>query len=151
MAETVIRPSLKMVRVGYTIVCIIIFVCVLAAVNWKALEAWPAWLLVLPFLLLAAPLRRQIQRSFIKLTILDDKLRYETGMLSKTTRNIQVAKIQDVVVDQSLWQRILNTGNLSIESAGESSRLTIADIDGPQQIAEKILAASAKYLPKGTP
>lgn len=151
MAETVIRPSLKMVRVGYTIVCIIIFVCVLAAVNWKALESWPAWLLVLPFLLLAAPLRRQIQRSFIKLTILDDKLRYETGMLSKTTRNIQVAKIQDVVVDQSLWQRILNTGNLSIESAGESSRLTIADIDGPQQIAEKILAASAKYLPKGTP
>jgi uncharacterized membrane protein YdbT with pleckstrin-like domain len=151
MAETVIRPSLKMVRVGYTIVSIIIFVCVLAAVNWKAVESWPGWLLVLPFLLLAVPLRRQIQRSFIKLTILDDKLRYETGILHKTTRTAQVAKIQDVLVDQRLWQRILRTGDLSIETAGESSRLTIADIDNPQQIAERILAASAKYLPKDKP
>ena len=151
MAETVIRPSMKLVRIGYTLVFLIIFVCVLAAVNWKAVQSWPSWLLVLPALLLLLPLRRQIRRSFTKLTILDDKLRYQSGILSKTTRNLQVVKVQDVLVDQSLWQRMLGTGNLSIETAGETSQLTMPDIDDPQQVAEHILAVAAGHHPKGKP
>ena len=53
-------------------------------------------------------------------------------MTSKTTRNIQISKIQDVRVDQSVSQRIFNVGDLSIETAGESSRLTVHNVDNPQ-------------------
>ena len=73
------------------------------------------------------------------MTMVGDKLRYETGMLSKATRTIQLSKVQDVTVRQSLGQRIAGVGDLSIETAGESSRLTFPNIDGPQVIADRII------------
>jgi uncharacterized membrane protein YdbT with pleckstrin-like domain len=72
-------------------------------------------------------------------------LRYEEGLLSKTTRNIQLSKIQDVRVDQSLGQRMLGVGDISIETSGESSRLEVDNIDSPQGVAEEIIAASQQH------
>jgi hypothetical protein len=40
-------------------------------------------------------------------------------------------------------QRILNVGDVSIETAGENSRLVVENLDGPQQLAEKLTDASA--------
>ena len=77
-----------------------------------------------------------------------DKLRYEIGILSKTTRTIQISKIQDVTVIQSLGQRLIGVGTLSIETAGETSRLTIANIDEPRVVAEELLDASRGQAPK---
>jgi uncharacterized membrane protein YdbT with pleckstrin-like domain len=50
--------------------------------------------------------------------------------------------VQDVRVDQSATQRMFGIGNLSIETAGEASRLTIRNIDQPQSVADQVLAAS---------
>ena len=73
-----------------------------------------------------------------------DRLRYETGLASKSTRTIQLAKIQDVRVDQRLSQRIFNVGDLSIETAGEASRLTIHNVDDPQGLADEVMSRSQK-------
>ena len=40
-------------------------------------------------------------------------------------------------------QRMFGVGNLSIETAGEASRLTIVDVDNPQALADEILDHSA--------
>ena len=45
------------------------------------------------------------------MTMVGDKLRYEVGMLSKATRTIQLSKVQDVTVRQSLPQRIAGVGD----------------------------------------
>jgi uncharacterized membrane protein YdbT with pleckstrin-like domain len=58
--------------------------------------------------------------------------------LSKTTRTILVSRIQDLTVHQRIGQRIFGVGDLSIETAGEASRLTIPEIDRPQEIADHI-------------
>ena len=63
-------------------------------------------------------------------------------MASKTTRNNQMSKIQDVRVDQRVVQRVFNVGDLSIETAGDSSRLTIPNVDNPQAMADEILNRS---------
>jgi uncharacterized membrane protein YdbT with pleckstrin-like domain len=81
----------------------------------------------------------------MKVTITGDKLRYESGLLSKTTRNIQLSKVQDVRVDQSLGQRMMGVGDLSIETSGESSRLEVDNIDQPQAVADEIIAASQEH------
>ena len=65
---------------------------------------------------------------------------------SKSTRNISLPKVQDARVDQSVIQRMFGVGNLSIETAGETSRLTIRNVDQPQQVADEILAASHNRL-----
>jgi uncharacterized membrane protein YdbT with pleckstrin-like domain len=82
---------------------------------------------------------RHIKRLAMKLTVSIDKLRFETGIFSKSTRTIQLGKVQDVRVDQSLKQRIVGVGTLAIETAGEASRLVIHDIDQPQVLADEIM------------
>lgn len=139
MDDTVIRPTLKWVRFSYTTWFLIAFVLVLVWNNY--LKDKPLWPVALALLLLWIlwPLRLQIRRRFTKLVIEGDKLRFETGVLSKTSRSLQLAKIQDVTVRQSLGQRILGIGDLSIETAGETGRLTMFQLDNPQAVADQIM------------
>ena len=58
--------------------------------------------------------------------------------MSKSTRLIQLPKVQDVRVLQSMGQRMLSVGDISIETAGENSRLVVENLDSPQQLAEQI-------------
>jgi membrane protein YdbS with pleckstrin-like domain len=103
------------------------------------------WLPAVAALGLLFPIRRHIRRQSVKMTIAGDKLRYEAGLLSKTTRNIQLSKVQDVRVDQSLGQRMLGVGDISIETSGETSRLEMDNVDAPQAIADEIVAASQHH------
>jgi len=106
--------------------------------------SWVPWILPLAFV---PVLLRAMRRQFTTVTIAGDRLRYESGMASKSTRTIQLSKVQDVRVDQHLMQRIFSVGNLSIETAGEASRLTIPDVDNPQSLADAILDHSQKGHP----
>jgi uncharacterized membrane protein YdbT with pleckstrin-like domain len=92
-------------------------------------------------------LLRALHRQMTTVTITGDRLRYETGIMTKSTRTIQLPKVQDVRVDQRLGQRFFRVGNLSIETAGEASRLTIPDVDNPQALADTILDHSQKGHP----
>jgi uncharacterized membrane protein YdbT with pleckstrin-like domain len=150
MEDTVIRPTMKFIKLGYVLVLLLIVACaVLFFTMIPPDNEWRdrPWILAIPALLLIWPLRRHIAQRFTKATIAGDKLRYEVGALSKSTRNISLPKVQDARVDQTVTQRMFGVGNLSIETAGESSRLIIRNVDRPQQVAEEILAAS--HTPPG--
>ena len=79
----------------------------------------------------------------------DHRLRYEVGITSKTTRNIQLYKVQDVRVDQRLVQRLWKVGDLSIETAGGASHEKIRNVDDPQALADNIMNR-AQTGPTGT-
>lgn len=147
MPESSIRPSLKLVKMGYVLVVVLIVATYGAQRYYKKPE--PAWLPAVPAVLMLWPIKHHLGRAFTTLTTLGDKLRYETGMLSKTTRTIQLSKVQDVRVDQSLGQRILGLGNLTIETAGETSKLTIEDIDHPQAVADRIMESAQRGIGHG--
>ena len=140
MAEMVIHPTLKFIYLGYAVVLLLIGVSAWFGLSYQ--EPPMPWIPAVVALLLLWPLSKNIRRQSTKLTISGDKLRYEAGALSKTTRTISMAKVQDVSVNQTLWQRMTGTGALSIETAGESSRLTVHSIDNPQKIADQIHEAS---------
>jgi uncharacterized membrane protein YdbT with pleckstrin-like domain len=128
-------------------VCALLAVCAAVIAQYAYLaNRYPQQLPLLPIaslFLLLWPMKRHLRRQTIKLTIAGDKLRYETGLTSKSTRIIQLPKVQDVRVIQSLVQRMLNVGDMSIETAGESSRLVVENLDAPQQLAEQLTDASA--------
>ncbi len=136
----VIRPTLKMVRFLHWLAFLLALAILIYIQNSSTSHDW--WWLVFPALIFVYATFLQIRRRFTTMTILGDKLRYESGVFSKTTRNIVVAKVQDVRVEQTLSQRMLHVGNLSIETAGETSSLTILGIDHPQDVADQILDAS---------
>ncbi|HTC35212.1 MAG TPA: PH domain-containing protein [Bryobacteraceae bacterium] len=146
MADIVIRPSMKLIKTGY--VCALLVVCAAVFVHYKYLvQQYPdqryPYLPLASLLILLWPIKRHLRRQTVKLTLAGDKLRYETGLASKSTRIIQLPKVQDVRVIQSIMQRILNVGDVSIETAGENSRLVVENLDGPRQLAEQLTDASA--------
>jgi uncharacterized membrane protein YdbT with pleckstrin-like domain len=151
MAEVLIRPTLKFIKLGYVVVLVII-----GAAAWFGLsyqEPPMPWIPAVAGLLILWPISKNIRRMATKLIISGDKLRYEAGFLSKSTRTISLAKVQDVSVHQTLFQRMTGTGDLSIETAGESSRLTVHNIDAPQKVADELHtaseAAAREALPPG--
>ena len=142
MSEMIIRPTMKFIYMGYVVTVLIVAatVFVLMRFQWppSVPPAWRPWIPWVPVILLLWPLKRHVRNRLTKMTILDDRLRYETGLLSRTTRTILVSRVQDVTVHQRVGQRIFGLGDLSIETAGEASRLTMLQVDRPQEIADHI-------------
>jgi uncharacterized membrane protein YdbT with pleckstrin-like domain len=146
MSDIVIRPSMKFIKAGY--VGALLVVCAAIILHYTVLLAqypdqrYPI-LPIASLLILLWPIKRHLQRQGVKLTIAGEKLRYEVGLASKSTRIIQLPKVQDVRVIQSLTQRMFNVGNVSIETAGENSRLVVENLDAPRQLAEQLTDAAA--------
>ena len=146
MSDIVIRPSMKFIKMGY--VCALLVVCAALIVHYKYLvDQYPdqryPYLPIASLLILLWPIKRHLQRQTVKLTISGDKLRYETGLASRSTRIIQLPKVQDVRVIQSITQRLFDVGDVSIETAGENSRLVVENLDDPRQLAEQLTDAAA--------
>jgi uncharacterized membrane protein YdbT with pleckstrin-like domain len=138
MADIVIRPSMKFIKAGYVITLLVVVAGIVLTYHYLQPPSYPQWLSALWLVLFLWPIKRHIQRQAIKMTIAGDKLRYETGLGSKSTRIIQLPKVQDVRVVQSVMQRMLRVGDVSIETAGENSRLVVANLDRPQELAEQL-------------
>jgi len=142
--DIIIMPTMKFIKLGT--IASALAVVGLELLYWTQWNAGPRWLMALPLLLFLWPASRYFRRRYTKATISGDRLRYEAGLASRSTRNIQLSKIQDVRVDQRVTQRLFGVGNLSIETAGESSRLTLLNVDQPQELADEIM----NRVPKGS-
>lgn len=140
MADIIVRPSTKLIRPLYYLAILL----AIALYFWNRSLEQPLqpYIYILPVLLVVMAAMKHLGLMFTVMTVAAGKLRYETGMLAKSTRTIEIHKVQDVRVDESLSQRIVGIGNISIETAGETSRLTMANIDKPHAIADKILEAA---------
>ena|ERR1019366_6695201 len=140
-----LRASLKLVKLGY--VLSLLLALAIAGYLWSTQNRdnrmWAT--LVVPAILLFFVMIRHARLRLNTLTVADGRLRYESGLLSKTTRSVELAKLQDVRVDQTLGQRLLSIGDLSFETAGGGSRIVMVSIDRPQQAADQILELSRAY------
>jgi uncharacterized membrane protein YdbT with pleckstrin-like domain len=152
VTDLTIHPTAKFLKAG-TVAAGLVFVAleILYLVEWR--DQAPTWVMIFPPLILLWPLHGWIKRSMRKATISAERLRYEVGLFSKSTRTIQLCKVQDVRVDQGLFQRMFGVGNLSIETAGEASRLTLLSVDNPHPLADEILnrshASASPHPPAG--
>jgi uncharacterized membrane protein YdbT with pleckstrin-like domain len=148
MEEIVVRPSIKLLKTAYG-VAIFTLGCLGIAKAMNLMEAlaqyW--WIAFLPPLLYLCWIgSRHISSRLTRMVINDDRVRYEAGFLSKQMHAIDVAKVHDVRVEQSVKQRVIGVGNISVETANSGSRIHMTDVDNPQQIADRILQLSRKAL-----
>ena len=144
MPDLTIQPTATFIKAGRRLVAVVCLALEIGCLlSWND-KVGSALIMIAPPLLFIWPLSRMMRRRFTRTTITGDRLRFESGMAAKTTRNIQISKIQDVRVDQRVSQRMFNVGDLSIETAGESSRLTVHNVDDPQALADEILNRAQK-------
>lgn len=130
MEEMVVRPSIKLLKTAYIVAGVTILCLGLA----KAFDALPFgdywWVCFLPpVLYLLWIVARHISLSLTRLVINEDRIRMESGLLSKQMHAIDVTKVHDVRVEQTVKQRVIGVGDLSVETAAHSSRIFMRDID----------------------
>ena len=64
------------------------------------------------------------------------------GVLRRTGRDISLQRISDVGFSQSLWDRFVRAGTLTIESAGEQGQEVLTDVphsDDMQQVLNRLI------------
>jgi membrane protein YdbS with pleckstrin-like domain len=140
-----LRPSLKFVKLSYLLcilLAIVIGVFLAAEKDNQQVQDWGKWTFILPAILALFTMIRHMRNRMVRITVSDDRVREEVGFLSKSTRTIELDKIQEVNVRRTMWQRLWGVGDLSMETAGRSSQLAIHSIDHPQQAADRILEAA---------
>lgn len=137
MEPQVFRPSAKLVHTAYLLV-LLLFVAV-AGADYGMLGSPSPWLLLIPIPFVLIPLRMHLRQLATKLTIDAEHLILEVGLLAKATRTLNIGKVQDVTVAQSIMQRILGIGDLRVETAGQGSAILAESFDKPKEIAALIL------------
>lgn len=141
-----VRQSLKGVKIAYALVAVLAAAIVAywySASSSPLPAEVPLWApLLAPAALLLLTAIRHLRRRTTSLDVQGERLRYEAGLFSKTSRIMELSKVQDVRFDQTFGQRIIGTGDLSVETAGETSRIVMPSIDRPRAVAEHILELS---------
>ncbi len=133
-----LRQSLKAVKAAY-VLCLLAEL-VLGGLWWYFQPDLTFWAVApIPAVLAVFAGVRHIQRRMTRITISSDRLHYETGMFSKATRTVELVKVQDVRVNQTVMQRIFNIGDVSLETAGGSSHIVMDSIDRPQEVSNHIM------------
>lgn len=136
-----VRPSMKLVRPWYTLA----FVVLALVYFFNNNRPEPiGWLLILPVPIFIWAVVQHIRQRFTILTLSAGKLRYQTGMFSRSTRTLDLNKIQDVRVTQTILQRIFGLGTVALETAGETGGLRMKNVDRPQAVADYILEVAGK-------
>lgn len=139
MDDLTIRPTAKFVMVR-AVIAVLVFLAIEILWYTKLREGEKYTLMpyVAPVFLLW-PLPGAFRRMFTRLTLSGDRLHLVTGAVSKNSRTIQISKLQDVTVSQSMVQRVFGVGNVSIETSGAGSWEAIQDVDHPQALADELL------------
>ncbi len=135
-----VRPTLLFVKLGYAAAVIgaILLTILLAMVKFVDIP----WYISLPIALalLLIPAYKHLRRNMIRYTLTDSKIETDYGLVARTTRNIPLAKIQDVTVSASIWQRLLGFGDVVVDNASELGGTTVLhNINNPRHYADLIL------------
>ncbi|SEO69976.1 PH domain-containing protein [Trujillonella endophytica] len=74
------------------------------------------------------------------------RLLFREGILARKGRDIGLSRITDVSYSQSVWERVIQSGTITIESAGDSGATVlkqIPDSDGIQQLINHMIEEDA--------
>jgi len=142
-AESVVftvRPTMLFIKIGYVsaVIGAVLLTILLALISFIEIP----WYFSLPIALglLLIPAYKHLKRNMIRYTLTDSKIEIDYGLIARTTRNIPLAKIQDVTVSASIPQRILGFGDVVIDNASEIGGSTILhNINNPRHYADLLL------------
>jgi membrane protein YdbS with pleckstrin-like domain len=134
------RPTMMFIKVGYgaAILAAIVLVVLLSLIKFIDIPLYVSVPVGLGLLLI--PAYYHMKRNMVRYTLTDSKIEIDYGLIARTTRNIPLAKIQDVTVSASIPQRILGFGDVVVDNASELGGSTVLhNINDPRHYADLIL------------
>jgi uncharacterized membrane protein YdbT with pleckstrin-like domain len=97
---------------------------------------------VLVLITVVVPLLRWRTTHYV---ITTHRLLFREGIVARSGRDLGLSRITDVSYTQTLWERIINSGTITIQSAGEHATVLtrIPDSDGVQQLLNHMVEEDA--------
>lgn len=81
---------------------------------------------------------RLIKWRTTNFVVTTDRLIYRSGVLSRQGKEIPLERLHDISFSQTLFERMLGTGDLMIESGGERGQQMFSDIRSPVKVQNEI-------------
>ncbi len=134
-----INPTTKFVKIGYAaaVVAGLLFAA-LFSILVPGISSIFAVIIGLMFLLV--PLYYHIRQRLVCYTLTETTITIDRGLISRTTQNIPLRRIQDVTVSSTLFQRLLGYGDIVVDNAGEGGdKLVLGNIDSPRRYSEMLM------------
>ncbi len=94
--------------------------------GWVMLGLGVIWVLLV--------IRGLLAWWFTQHVITNERVIYRAGILSREGKEIPLEVINDVSFQQSLWERMIRSGDLLIESAGEMGQSHYRDVPKPEDM-----------------
>jgi uncharacterized membrane protein YdbT with pleckstrin-like domain len=118
---------------------LVVALVALVALAVRGVEAWvllaAAGVVIASLLWFVGRYLRWMTTNFVLTT---DRLVYRSGVLSKQGIEIPLERINTVFLAQTVFERILRSGDLVIESGGENGRQSFANIANPSDVQNEI-------------
>ncbi len=134
-----ISPTLKFVYAGYVVTVLAAFL-VVGVVTIFLPAVSPIIAAIIGLLLLIIPLYFHIRKKLVRYTLTDTMIEIDRGLISRTTQNIPLRRIQDVTVSATVAQRMLGFGDLIVDNASDDgAKIVLDDIDSPKKYADMLL------------
>jgi len=133
-----INPTMKFIKLGYGLAALgaVLLVVILSLLGAPTLIS-----VIIALMLFLIPAYYHLQQRLVSYSLTDQSIEVDRGLVSRTTRNIPLTRIQDVTVTSGALQRLLNFGDVVIDNASEDGgKLIIKNIDSPREYADKLLS-----------
>ncbi|HVL89219.1 MAG TPA: PH domain-containing protein [Actinomycetota bacterium] len=80
--------------------------------------------------------------KFTEFVLTNERIIARSGVIAKVSREIPLERVNDVTVTQSMLDRVLRSGDIRLESAGEYGQTTFDDIGHPVEVQKQIYEAA---------
>jgi uncharacterized membrane protein YdbT with pleckstrin-like domain len=127
--QRIIVPTL--ISVAVIAAEIAVLVLVEDTARWIALAV-----LALVWLVVALP--RYLDWWFTRYIVTNERLIVRAGVLARRGKEIPLEVINDVAFSQSVLERMVRSGDLLIESAGEHGQSRFTDVPRPEDVQSQI-------------
>lgn len=121
----------------FVVALLLSFVTSIETEHKYLLGVWILWIVISTALLLYMKIKTIGAHLYVR----PEEVAYDTGILSLKSVEISYKNLRTVIVTQTLMQRILNLGNISIASSGTDGMEIIApNMPNPYAIRDEIQA-----------
>lgn len=85
---------------------------------------------------------RILRWKFTEFVLTNERIIQRIGVIAKTAKEIPLERVNDVTVNQSVLDRMLGAGTITLESAGEFGQTTFSEIGHPIEVQKRIYEAA---------
>ncbi len=79
-----------------------------------------------------------LQNKSSKLTVDENEILFEKGLLSKERSEVNVSSVRTIKVKQSFFNRVFGVGTIEIYTAGDNPEIVVSGLPDPNRVRELI-------------